>query len=115
MARTTSCPYWDPKSHLSRQNIVKTCAQCHPGSNRRFAGYLTHATHHDPKKYPFLFYTFWAMTLLLLSTLTFAGLHTIAWLPRSLQFRRQMMQERTSHASGQYVRRASSPSTASST
>jgi cytochrome b subunit of formate dehydrogenase len=97
-------PVWDPKSHLSRQNIVKTCAQCHPGSNRRFAGYLTHATHHDPKKYPFLFYTFWAMTLLLLSTLTFAGLHTIAWLPRSLQFRRQMMQE-ASHASGQYVRR----------
>jgi len=23
-------------------------------------GYLTHATHHDPAKYPFLFWTFWA-------------------------------------------------------
>ena len=31
--------------------------------NRRFAGYLTHATHHDPAKYPFLFCTFWGMTV----------------------------------------------------
>jgi len=83
-------PVWDPRSHLSRANIVKTCAQCHPGSNRRFAGYLTHATHHDPKKYPFLFFAFWAMTGLLIGTLTLAGFHTIAWLPRSLQFRRQV-------------------------
>jgi cytochrome b subunit of formate dehydrogenase len=84
-------PVWDTKSHLSRSNIVKTCAQCHPGSNRRFAGYLTHATHHDPKKYPFLFFAFWAMTGLLIGTLTLAGFHTIAWLPRSLQYRRDLI------------------------
>jgi cytochrome b subunit of formate dehydrogenase len=93
-------PVWDPKSHLSRANIVQTCAQCHPGSNRRFAGYLTHATHHDPKKYPFLFYTFWGMTALLLVTLTAAGLHTAAWLPRSVQFRREL---RAGEASGEAV------------
>jgi cytochrome b subunit of formate dehydrogenase/uncharacterized protein with PIN domain len=86
-------PIWNPKSHLSRANIVKTCGQCHPGSNRRFAGYLTHATHHDPQKYPFLFYTFWGMTTLLIGTLSLAGLHTVAWLPRSLQFRRQIRKE----------------------
>lgn len=80
----------DPKSTLSRANIVKTCAKCHPGSNRRFAGYLTHATHHDPDKYPLLFWTFWGMTSLLLGTLFIAGVHTIAWLPRSLQYRRQL-------------------------
>ena len=79
-------PVWNPQSHLSRANIVKTCGQCHPGSNRRFAGYLTHATHHDPNKYPFLFYTFWGMTALLVGTFTVAGLHTLAWLPRSLQY-----------------------------
>ncbi|MEW6752302.1 MAG: cytochrome c3 family protein, partial [Candidatus Latescibacterota bacterium] len=83
-------PVWDPRSHLSRDRIVQTCAQCHPGSNRRFAGYLTHATHHDPEKYPLLFYAFWGMTGLLVGTLTFAGLHTLAWLPRSLEFRRQV-------------------------
>jgi thiosulfate reductase cytochrome b subunit/uncharacterized protein with PIN domain len=89
-------PTWNAKSHLSRANIVETCAQCHPGSNRRFAGYLTHATHHDPKKYPFLFFAFWGMTGLLLGTLTLAGLHTAAWIPRSIQFRKTL---KASHAS----------------
>ncbi len=28
----------NPNSHLSRQNIVKTCGKCHPGSHRQFAG-----------------------------------------------------------------------------
>jgi len=60
------------------------------GFHRRFAGYLTHATHHDPHKYPFLFYTFWGMTTLLLGTLLVSGSHTIAWLPRSLQYRREL-------------------------
>ncbi len=83
-------PVADPRSRLSRANIVKTCAQCHTGSHRRFAGYLTHATHHDPAKYPFLFWTFWGMTTLLLGTLTVSGLHTIAWLPRSLKYRKEL-------------------------
>jgi len=97
-------PAWDPRSHLSRQNIVQTCARCHPGSNRRFAGYLTHATHHDPRNYPALFWAFWGMTTLLVVTFLIAGLHTIAWLPRSLRYRREL---RRSHAleSPMHVRR----------
>jgi thiosulfate reductase cytochrome b subunit len=83
-------PVWDPRSHLSRRNIVRTCAQCHPGSNRRFAGYLTHATHHDPKRYPALFFAFWGMTSLLVGTFLVAGVHTFAWLPRSLSYRREL-------------------------
>ncbi|UCD24441.1 MAG: cytochrome c3 family protein [Gemmatimonadota bacterium] len=75
-------PTSDPRSTLSRRNIVETCAGCHPGANRRFTGYLTHATHHDQDKYPFLFWAFWGMTALLVGTLTFATLHTLAWLYR---------------------------------
>lgn len=82
-------PTYNPKSTLSRQNIVATCGQCHAGSHRRFAGYLTHATHHDKQKYPILFYTFWFMTILLVGTLTVAGTHTLMWLPRSFQMMRQ--------------------------
>jgi cytochrome b subunit of formate dehydrogenase len=78
-------PITDPNSHVSRENIVATCGKCHPGSHRRFAGYLTHATHHDPKKYPWLFLTFWAMTTLLIGTFGFFGLHTLVWLPRSFK------------------------------
>jgi len=80
----------DSRSRLSRENIVATCAECHPGSHRRFAGYLTHATHHDPDKYPVLFYAFWGMTTLLVGTFGFFGLHTLAWLPRSWKLRKEL-------------------------
>ena len=75
-------PPSDPRSHLSRENVIQTCAKCHPGAQRQFAGYLTHATHHDAKKYPLLFASFWAMTMLLVGTLTVATGHTGAWLWR---------------------------------
>jgi hypothetical protein len=79
----------DPRSHLSRANVAATCQKCHAGATRRFAGYLTHATHHDPRKYPFLFYTFWGMTALLLGTFVLGGIHTLLWLPRAFQMRRE--------------------------
>ena len=77
-------PASDPNSTLGRNHVVETCGQCHEGSHRRFAGYLTHATHHDRDRYPYLFWSFWGMTALLVGTLTFALLHTLAWLTRLL-------------------------------
>jgi cytochrome b subunit of formate dehydrogenase len=97
-------PVADARSHLSRSNIVATCAKCHPGSNRRFAGYLTHATHHDPNRYPFLFYTFWGMTGLLVGTFLISGIHTLMWIPRSLEYRRQL-KAAVQPADQPYVRR----------
>ena len=88
----------DPKSHLSRENVVATCGKCHPGATRRFAGYLTHATHHDPGKYPFLYWTFWGMTTLLLGTFVVGGIHTLLWLPRAIQMRRQRKEEQKAEA-----------------
>jgi len=87
-------PVADPRSHLSRANVVATCQKCHANATRRFAGYLTHATHHDPKKYPFLFWTFWGMTTLLVSTFVISGLHTVLWLPRALEMRRDLKAEK---------------------
>ena len=98
-------PVTDPRSRLSRANIVKTCGKCHSGSHRQFAGYLTHATHHDPKRYPFLFYTFWGMTFLLVGTLTFAGAHTALWLRRSLGDRKPAAAAAEAGAERVYVRR----------
>jgi len=80
----------DPRSHLSRANVAATCGKCHAGATRRFAGYLTHATHHDPRKYPFLFYTFWGMTMLLVVTFVVGGIHTLLWLPRAFQMRQEL-------------------------
>jgi len=83
----------DPRSHLSRANVVETCKKCHSDATRRFAGYLTHATHHDPKKYPFLFWAFWGMTSLLVGTFVVSGVHTLLWLPRAFEMRRQLRAE----------------------
>jgi hypothetical protein len=80
----------DPNSRLSRENVVETCKKCHPSANRQFAGYLTHATHHDPVKYPILFWVFWGMTGLLVGTFFIAGMHTLLWFPRSLEWRRKL-------------------------
>ena len=97
-------PTWEPESRLSRQNIVQTCSKCHEGSHRQFAGYLTHATHHDKDKYPFLFYTFWFMTILLVTTFTVFGTHTLLWIPRSLKERKKYKDLRHDPNAKQYLR-----------
>jgi cytochrome b subunit of formate dehydrogenase len=97
-------PVTNPRSRLSHENIVGTCGKCHTGSHRQFAGYLTHATHHDPERYPFLFYTFWGMTSLLVATLLMSGAHTVLWLPRSLEYRRYLRTHPQASAQ-QHVRR----------
>lgn len=94
----------DPRSHLSRANVVATCQKCHSGATRRFAGYLTHATHHDPAKYPYLFWTFWGMTGLLIGTFTAGGAHTLLWLPRALQMRRQNNRTHAETQASEYLR-----------
>ena len=91
-------PISDPRSHLSRGNVVGTCQKCHPGATRRFAGYLTHATHHDPEKYPWLFWTFWGMTTLLVGTFIVGGLHTLLWIPRAVQWRREIRRNHSASA-----------------
>ncbi|MFA5805613.1 MAG: cytochrome c3 family protein [Melioribacteraceae bacterium] len=78
-------PASNPKSKLSHNNIIETCQTCHPNSNRKFVGYLTHATHHNRDKYPYLYYTFWAMVFLLVGTFSFFGIHTIMWFTKSLK------------------------------
>ncbi|MBL8179775.1 MAG: hypothetical protein JNK48_34165 [Bryobacterales bacterium] len=96
-------PVNDPKSLLSRDNIVGTCGKCHTGSHRQFAGYLTHATHHDPVKYPFLFWTFWGMTSLLIGTMLVSGTHTVLWLRHSLRYKPVLAAH--SEDAGKYVQR----------
>jgi cytochrome b subunit of formate dehydrogenase len=71
----------------------------------RFTGYLTHATHHDPVKYPVLFYTYWAMTLLLVGVFGFFGVHTLLWLPRSFEQLRERRRAKKADEPRYYIRR----------
>ncbi len=95
----------DPNSTVGFRNIVSTCQKCHDDANMRFTGYLTHATHHDPVKYPILFYTYWAMTLLLISVFAFFGIHTLLWLPRSFKQLRDRRKEGETGEPRYYIRR----------
>lgn len=86
----------DPDSHVGFNKIVQTCQKCHPDANRRFTGYLTHATHHDKAKYPILHFTFWAMTSLLIGVFSFFGIHTLLWLPRSFKHLKEKKKHKSS-------------------
>ncbi len=94
-----------PESHVGMQHIVETCQKCHANANERFTGYLTHATHHDPDKYPILFYTYWFMTSLLIGVFGFFGLHTLLWLPRSIKHMRIRRRHAKEDPEQEYVQR----------
>jgi len=95
----------DPNSTVGFNNIVDTCQKCHTDANERFTGYLTHATHHDPVRYPILYYTYWAMTLLLVGVFSFFGLHTLMWLPRSFRELRKRRRYRKDEVTRYFVQR----------
>ncbi len=95
----------DPNSSLSIHNIKNTCQKCHEDASERFTGYLTHATHHDRNKYPYLYYTYKAMTFLLIGVFTFFGLHTLLWLPRSIENYRRRKRLHQSRQVKYYIRR----------
>ena len=44
----------NPKSTISPRNIVKTCQKCHEDANMKFTGYLSHATHYNKDKFPWI-------------------------------------------------------------
>ncbi len=92
----------NPNSAVGVKNIVKTCRKCHEDANERFTGYLTHATHHDKVKYPILFYTYWFMTSLLIGVFGFFGIHTLLWLPRSIQGVRERKKHRSNSSLSRY-------------
>lgn len=77
-------PVTDPRSHLSKEKIVSTCQQCHPGVNAQFTKYQPHANPLDKVNYPILNKVFLFMTALLIGTFSFFGLHTVFWLFRSI-------------------------------
>ncbi len=95
----------NPKSSIAPQNIVATCQKCHADANKKFTGYLTHATHSNKSEFPWLYYTFWAMTSLLVSVFIFFGLHTLLWLPRSIDAMRKKKKHEKEVGDKVYIRR----------
>jgi cytochrome b subunit of formate dehydrogenase len=76
-------PPSNPASHLSKENILATCQQCHPDATAKFTQYDPHANPLDAKNYPLLHAVFLGMTGLLIGVFSFFGLHTVIWLFRA--------------------------------
>lgn len=94
----------NPASMVSEENLVTTCGSCHPGANKRFTGYLSHATHKDDPK---LHFAYIFMTALLLGVFSFFGIHLLMWLPRSISERRKKRKEEPKEVGNKYIRRFS--------
>jgi len=92
----------NPESMVSPENLVNTCANCHEGANKRFTGYLSHATHKDDPK---LHVAYVFMTGLLLSVFIFFGIHLLMWLPRSLAERLKKRKEKPAESGNKYIER----------
>lgn len=73
-----------PDSLVSQENLMETCAACHPGSNENFVKYIVHVDYTDPNEHPAVFYTFWGMTILLCSVVFVFTLHSLLWFQRTL-------------------------------
>lgn len=91
VARCSDChgshfvlPVSNPESSVSPQRVVATCQKCHPGANANFARFSPHADPGNRDRNPLLYYTAQLMTLLIVGTFAFFGLHTVLWLIRSL-------------------------------
>jgi len=69
-------PASDPDSMVSEQNLVATCATCHPGANENFAGFLPHVDPSSPSS-SFLVWTFNILYLMLISVVfSFGAVHS---------------------------------------
>ncbi len=79
----TILPASDPGSLISKENLVKTCAACHPGANENFVQYMPHLDMRSPDKDPAYYYVFLAMVFLLTGTFLFFGIHTVLWAVRA--------------------------------
>jgi hypothetical protein len=75
-------PSKDPNSSVNPNNLVKTCTHCHKKGTVLFTKFYAHGEHNDRERYPILFYTFLAMTGLLVGTFAVFWLHTLLWMIR---------------------------------
>lgn len=75
-------PDEDPRSSVSEENLIATCATCHPSANASFVQFQPHANPHDREANPTLYWTYKFMTVLLFGVLGVFGLHTLLWVVR---------------------------------
>lgn len=82
-------PHDNPESSLHAENLIETCAACHPNSSSQFVKFYSHGNMSDRENYPILYWTFVSMTTLLVSTFGVFWVHSLFWLFRGFVENRQ--------------------------
>ncbi|KIH77629.1 doubled CXXCH domain-containing protein [Geoalkalibacter ferrihydriticus] len=72
----------DPRASTHQDNLVATCGACHPGATPLFVQFYSHGDMTDRANYPILYWTFIAMTTLLVSVFAVFWIHTLLWMFR---------------------------------
>ncbi|OYZ15093.1 MAG: cytochrome C [Bdellovibrio sp. 28-41-41] len=85
----------DANSSIHKNNVVKTCIQCHSHATASFTQYISHAEDHNREKFPALYWTRISMTGLLISTFLFFWIHSILWAFRAFIERHQQRKKAT--------------------
>jgi cytochrome b subunit of formate dehydrogenase len=75
-------PASNPQSTVSKANVVKTCARCHPGANRNFADFRVHVNPQDPRSSWQIWFFWMAYVLLIAVVFSFAAVHTSLYVYR---------------------------------
>ncbi len=98
-------PQEDPASSLHADNLVQTCGRCHPDASPLFVQFYPHADYHDRDKYPLLYWTYVAMTALLVIVFSVFWFHSLLWLFRGFVETREKLAAQA-RGEGHFVPRA---------
>lgn len=78
----TVLPASDANSMVHPDNIIATCATCHPGANANFVKFDPHADYRDGERYPLLNGVWIYFIIVMSGAFGFFGLHSILWFAR---------------------------------
>ncbi|MHB1156713.1 MAG: hypothetical protein ACYC26_07725 [Phycisphaerales bacterium] len=73
----------DPDSRLAPAHRIDTCSKCHEGATAGFTEFRPHADFHSAKNFPLLHYVWLYFIIVISSTFSFFGIHTILWFIRA--------------------------------
>ena len=67
---------------MGEVNLLATCQACHENATAGFTAFQPHADHHDRENYPYVYWSYRLMTMLLIGVFTVFGAHTLLWVVR---------------------------------
>lgn len=75
----------DPRSSVSKANLVATCRTCHPGASENFASFMVHVNPRDPRSSLLLWVFYAAYVVLIAVVFSFGFVHSGLYIYRGIK------------------------------